>query len=298
MEFLSNISLMLSVSCFFAAPVFAIIFIVRWIMRRKKYQYGIIFAVLCALWIPLFYCGIEIPYWTMTPEERAAYEESRAAEESRREESRLAEESRQAEIANCKHTWDSGEITTPSTCEKDGVRTYTCSKCNTTKTETIKATGHTYTEVERSTDFKEKKATVKSKCSCGETKTDKKDMSVNDMATYLKENCKTYDYKEIARYPDKHKGELTTFTGEVVQVQKSVGEAILLVNITKEGDEYFSYYTDSIYVTYKFTDGLKVLEGDIIVMYGESTGEHTYFSVLGQLITVPSYTAYYAELVE
>ena len=41
------------------------------------------------------------------------------------------------------HSWDSGEVSTPATCTQDGVRTYTCTSCNETKTETISALGHT-----------------------------------------------------------------------------------------------------------------------------------------------------------
>ena len=42
------------------------------------------------------------------------------------------------------HTWNDGEITTQPTCTKKGIKLYTCSKCIiTTKTENIKALGHT-----------------------------------------------------------------------------------------------------------------------------------------------------------
>ena len=40
------------------------------------------------------------------------------------------------------HNWDAGKVTTAATCTTDGVKTYTCSICGETKTETIKATGH------------------------------------------------------------------------------------------------------------------------------------------------------------
>ena len=43
------------------------------------------------------------------------------------------------------HTWDGGKVTLAPTCEADGITTYTCSKCHGTKTEIIKATGHSYT---------------------------------------------------------------------------------------------------------------------------------------------------------
>ena len=42
------------------------------------------------------------------------------------------------------HTWDNGVITKPATCTENGVKTYTCSGCGKTKTETITKTGHDY----------------------------------------------------------------------------------------------------------------------------------------------------------
>ncbi|MFR1611074.1 MAG: leucine-rich repeat protein [Anaerobutyricum soehngenii] len=45
------------------------------------------------------------------------------------------------------HVWDEGAITTRPTCTTPGVKTYTCSVCQKTKTEEIPATGHQHTEV-------------------------------------------------------------------------------------------------------------------------------------------------------
>ena len=46
------------------------------------------------------------------------------------------------------HNWDEGKVTTPATCTTDGVKTYTCKECSETKTEPIKASGHSLTKVE------------------------------------------------------------------------------------------------------------------------------------------------------
>ena len=46
------------------------------------------------------------------------------------------------------HTWGEGVVTTPATCTTDGVKTYTCKVCSETKTEPIKASGHSLTKVE------------------------------------------------------------------------------------------------------------------------------------------------------
>ena len=42
----------------------------------------------------------------------------------------------------CDHEWDAGVITTKPTCTDDGVKTFTCKKCNTTREETITHEGH------------------------------------------------------------------------------------------------------------------------------------------------------------
>ena len=53
----------------------------------------------------------------------------------------------QEEIPAKGHRWNEGEITISPTCENAGVKTYTCTVCNATKTEAIDATGHTPVEV-------------------------------------------------------------------------------------------------------------------------------------------------------
>lgn len=48
------------------------------------------------------------------------------------------------EVVRPDHTYNDGEITTPATCTKDGVRTYTCTTCKETRTEAIPKTGHSW----------------------------------------------------------------------------------------------------------------------------------------------------------
>lgn len=64
------------------------------------------------------------------------------------------------------HSWNEGEITTSPTCENAGVKTYTCTVCNATKTEAIDATGHTPVEVaEQPATCTEAGHTAGTKCS-------------------------------------------------------------------------------------------------------------------------------------
>lgn len=46
----------------------------------------------------------------------------------------------------CAHNWDAGTITTEPTCVETGIKTFTCSLCGETKTETIVALGHEYSD--------------------------------------------------------------------------------------------------------------------------------------------------------
>ena len=48
----------------------------------------------------------------------------------------------QEEIPALGHDWDEGTVTTPATCTEPGVKTYTCTRCGETKTDTLPATGH------------------------------------------------------------------------------------------------------------------------------------------------------------
>ena len=72
----------------------------------------------------------------------------------------------QEEIPAKGHSWNEGEITTSPTCENAGVKTYTCTVCNATKTEAIDATGHTPVDVaEQPATCTEAGHTAGTKCS-------------------------------------------------------------------------------------------------------------------------------------
>lgn len=100
-------------------------------------------------------------------------------------------------------------------------------------------------------------------------------------------SCQTYTFEQMARNPDKFKGTNVKLTGEVVQVIDGFASKSLRVNITKNG-RYSTYYTDTIYVNYMPKEGEdKILEDDIITIYGTAQGEYSYTSTIGTTITLP-----------
>ena len=49
-------------------------------------------------------------------------------------------------VKPCDHIWGTGTVTTAPTCIKSGVKTYTCSLCGESKTETVAALGHSFAD--------------------------------------------------------------------------------------------------------------------------------------------------------
>lgn len=112
--------------------------------------------------------------------------------------------------------------------------------------------------------------------------------------TEYKDECIEKSYEELARNPDNVKGTNVKVNGEVIQVTDYNDKIELRVNITKE--EY-GYYTDTIYVTYVPKAGEdKILEDDIITIYGTAQGDYSYTSIMGAKVTLPRIDAKFIEI--
>ena len=78
----------------------------------------------------------------------------------------VCNETKTEEILAKGHSWNEGEVTTKPTCKDKGVKTFTCTVCNETKTEAIDATGHTPVDVaEQPATCTEPGHTAGTKCS-------------------------------------------------------------------------------------------------------------------------------------
>lgn len=113
----------------------------------------------------------------------------------------------------------------------------------------------------------------------------------------FKKSCVEVAYEDLARNPENYKGQNLKFKGEVIQCDQGYGTNYYgRVNVTV--DEY-GYYDDTIYVDFEIPEGAdKILEDDIIELYGVCQGAETYTSIFGEQITIPSLDAIYIELVK
>lgn len=88
-------------------------------------------------------------------------------------------------------------------------------------------------------------------------------------------------YDQLAREPDKYKGEKVKFSGKVIQVMEDSPtiKIRLAVNDNYDTVLYGSYYPNIV--------STRVLEDDHITVFGTSEGTISYQSTLGGTITIP-----------
>lgn len=118
-------------------------------------------------------------------------------------------------------------------------------------------------------------------------------------STYISK-CDTIDYTSLARNPSLYIGKDFKFTGEVIQVINEYNDVYLRVNITAESYPFLSetYYKDTIIVHYQYSNSYesKILENDIIAIYGKSLGTITYESIFDISVTAPAIEAMYIDI--
>lgn len=103
-------------------------------------------------------------------------------------------------------------------------------------------------------------------------------------------------YQQLARSANGMEGEYVKFKGEISQVlEESDGYYEYytgLIDITYHPDEYFAYYSDTVVfaIPKEYVD-IRPLVGDIVTIWGVSTGLTSYETVLGDIRTEPEIIA-------
>ena len=193
------------------------------------------------------------------------------------------------------HTVEKREVSREATCAEVGIENGTCKVCGKTVERKIDKKEHTPGEWVVVTEATETtKGVKKQSCSvCGaEIKTESFTLTPEEIAANYKAKCQAYSYDEIARDPDKYLGTYGKYTGKVIQVLEDGTDVQLRVNITQ--GKYT--YEDTIYVSYTRTSGeSRILEDDIITIYGQNGGTISYEAVSGATITIPLVFAKYIE---
>lgn len=123
-----------------------------------------------------------------------------------------------------------------------------------------------------------------------------------DRLTYIPK-CTSIDYKELLENPEKYLEKDLTFTGKVIQVKEGYNNNVTLrANVTPDTNPIETSYSDTIYITYEYSNSeeTRIHDGDIITIYGKSEGLYTYtdLTISRSQVSLPSIKAMYIDINE
>lgn len=184
-----------------------------------------------------------------------------------------------------------------ASCSKAGVQEGVCSVCGETERKELEKLPHTPDGdwvVTKEAVGSASGTRVRYCAVCGEiVEEETYELSPEEQEAYFKQQCKTYTYDQIARNPDDYKFQNAKFQGKVIQVIESGNNITMRLNVTRGRYSW----SDTIYVQYSRKDSSesRILEDDIITVYGILTGTVTYQSVFGAPITIPAMRCSYID---
>ena len=215
----------------------------------------------------------------------------------------------------CDHTWMDATCTKPKTCSKcnitegiplehnitnwDTIISSTCSTkgtavglctlCQNTITKSLELLPHTEGNWEITKEAVDGIGEKGLKCTvCGEIYVREVfELTPEEIETNYKAQCASYSYEQIARYPAEYNGKYVKFYGQVIQVIKDISNNEITYDLRISTDDDW-YIDDVIYAEYT-TDisAPRILEDDMVTVYGILDGEYTYTAVLGNQVTLP-----------
>ena len=112
--------------------------------------------------------------------------------------------------------------------------------------------------------------------------------------------CEPANYKTLARYPDEHIGDKITLTVQISQIiQGGLFDDGQYYRVYTDNDGY-GYYDDEYFMyDMRIDDDTRLLETDIITIYGEYAGlEEVTRALTGTKEYVPAIKAYYIDILE
>ena len=174
------------------------------------------------------------------------------------------------------HSVTEYETSVEPSCTAEGQGKGICSSCGNNVNVTIPPLGHNPGEwaIETEATYYESGERVKRCTVCEEiVERETFDMTEEEKEAWYRKACQKYNYKDIARNPDEYKGKFALITCEiaaVIQEGTAPGELSYYYVYTKS--EYGHYWEDPMIVAFDTYGQSRLVEGDIITVYGELNG--------------------------
>jgi hypothetical protein len=109
----------------------------------------------------------------------------------------------------------------------------------------------------------------------------------------IKSKAITIPYDDLMRYNERYVGDIVYYRGKIMQIVNSYGDNYTIRLATKQS-EYLGYSDNIIWVNYK---GERLLEKDIIDVWGKVKGLQDYSALFGNQITIPAVDSLYTILI-
>jgi hypothetical protein len=109
----------------------------------------------------------------------------------------------------------------------------------------------------------------------------------------IKVKARPMEYQELAREPGRYAGTLVLLEGKVVQAVLNGDDWMLRVNVTR--DKY-EFWKDTVWVDYRRRGPKRILEGDLLRIWGRYTGIRSYTTVMKATVQIPRVHAVALEL--
>lgn len=111
----------------------------------------------------------------------------------------------------------------------------------------------------------------------------------------------TPNYEEIFRHSENYEGSSINIKGEVIQVLYDSNNKPSDLRVNTGFCDYGIYFDgeyceDTYYLTFENYEGERILEGDIVEVYGVYDGLYSYEAVLGNIITIPKIKGLYVDI--
>lgn len=142
----------------------------------------------------------------------------------------------------------------------------------------------------KSSSYEQDKSNSSEEDSVTEKETEEPTVDAATAERQYKNKCSEIDYESIARDAKGFEGNYFTFTGEIVQ---DIGDGSYSLAVTF--DEY-GIYEDRIIFTFDTGDGIRILEGDTVQIWGVSEGIVNAETVMGSNVSIPCIAAEYVDL--
>ena len=257
-------------------------------IKHEKYHCKKDLLVLIAVFV-LFIVGMMLPYDKAAAAQRAAESESRAIEEAA---SSAAAASSKAEAERQKRA--ESEAAASRDAESKRLKEEAESKA---------ASDSKKAEEERNAAIRaeSEKIAASSKAAAEKKISSASTSTVELSEDEYKAKCVEVDYKDLCRYPEKYSHKRIKVKAKIQQVMDaSLFNSSKTYRVQTDTSGYGWYLDDEYFVTDKRTSGtVKLLEDDVIVIYGEFSGmENVTRALTWTTDEVPGIQMKYAELVK